>query len=709
MRQQLTNMANAKDNINPGLSAIALVIRAREGPRFVFHYPPHPSGKSAVREARFGTELDTEPIEPENEDCYYEDSDPEDSHVFIGQTFGKLNLSAETTAKGDTTSKKSNHVEVQEGPGHYMNKKGEDVAPWDHLWEFPTADLESILTPSRAFHKKKFALSLDPMNFITYPIHIREDGFWKKRKTKKSKKSKKEDGEAEARSKANGTSDDGDEGAMTMFNVVFMLNLPKEEADSRIMEIYDHVIKKFNKALNHAQASSNYVWKESEMILAMKDKAREERRPMSWLWSNILLKSTLAGAIRDVFDAISQSNIATLSLATTPPLDLSLQIPVPCFLTSFPSSSDRAMLGLPLTSTNAFIDEEGNEDPTFLNKHFALLLLNNEEKIIAEIQSDNSDLTAPLLECIRICKPTLSFLQVAQAHSVELSSLLVLAQHLIYWRRAIAIPPIHARDYYIVSPNCDSRQLPTASVAWKKAFPLAPSLPAYLAALSAAPRPYKSFSPSKNHRPTYVEMLAWAMRGGWVIPMYTYAWIIVWPEIIYEVTYQLKANAVEKAKKKASSSEHASSTDESGTDKFPVDPKDMTTEQAAEKARLERLARKASEEAAEFASEFAELPKPVATVNPSINNNPLWSQLKIAPLVIKDPHKVSHEESLYIAAYAKRFTDPKLKNCWSKFCGKYFNGSEALEMIALQEGMKRKETWSILLNFQEIILVTKHW
>jgi hypothetical protein len=38
------------------------------------------------------------------------------------------------------------------------------------------------------------------------------------------------------------------------------------------------VVKKFNKALNHAQASCDYVWKESEMILAMKERAREDRK-----------------------------------------------------------------------------------------------------------------------------------------------------------------------------------------------------------------------------------------------------------------------------------------------------------------------------------------------------------------------------------------------------------------------------------------------
>lgn len=433
---------------------------------------------------------------------------------------------------------------------------------------------------------------------------------------------------------------------------------------------------------------------------------------MSWLWNEIHLRSTLASAIRDVYEAISSNKIATLHLRTTPPLDLALQIPVPSFLTRLPTPTEPAMPGLLVTTANPLVADEGNEDQETLNKHFALLLLDDESKIIADIQAEDTEISAPLIECIRLCKPTLSFLQVAQSNSVELTSLLILAQHLIHYRRAIAIPPLHSREMYIVSPNCDSRKLPIASVAWKKVFPLAPSLPSFLAMLSAAPRPYKNFAPSKNHRPTYLDMLAWLIRGGWVTQLRTFAWILVWPELIYEVDYQLKADAIEKSKKGTKSSSGSSdspeSTDESGPDKNSDNDhtRTLTTEQVAENARLGRLADKAAKQAAEEAAAFAQMPVPAATDHISRNNA---EHLKaISPYIIKDPHKVSHEESLYITAIGKRIKDQKAKDCWQKFI-KYFNGYEALEMIALRENMKRKETWGILMQYQEHILVCKHW
>jgi len=139
------------------------------------------------------------------------------------------------------------------------------------------------------------------------------------------------------------------------------------------------------------------------------------------------------------------------------------------------------------------------------------------------------------------------------------------AQHFIFWRRAIAIPPLHARDIYILSPNCDLSRLPQAAARWARQFPLAPALPNFLADLSVAPRPYKIHCPSKAHRPLYMTMLAWLMRGGWVTQLCTFAYVVVWPEIIYEVEYALEAEAIAKARRAETQGGEPSSLDSTNT------------------------------------------------------------------------------------------------------------------------------------------------
>lgn len=300
------------------------------------------------------------------------------------------------------------------------------------------------------------------------------------------------------------------------------------------------------------------------------------------------------------------------------------------------------------------------------------------------------------------------------------------AQHFIFWRRAIAIPPLHARDTYIMSPNCDTRNLSRASLEWQKTFPLAPPLTNFLAELSYAPRSYKHYCPSKAHRPTYLAMLAWLMRGAWVTQLCTFAYVVVWPEIIYEVEHKLESDELRKAEDTSSlstsnplsssvldaadgKSEGGSSSGGSGSGGFGSGiaayiPSHI--EQTAEKARLERIAEKTQREAAEKATAHARKLPPMATDHPSTNEAPHLARMP--PHIIVDAKKATGKESLYLAAIGKRFKDPKVAKAWQAMW-KYFNGQTALERIALQEDMKRKEAWNLLTAMSEHLLCVRHW
>ena len=188
------------------------------------------------------------------------------------------------------------------------------------------------MTPSRSFNKKRFELGLDPLIYLGYPIFVREDGHWRKRKKEKTKKGeekkdnevdglfsaiKNEDdlsveGHALQATHANGqgnvesgliednqkeltkasnddieeatsTASEDDGKAMSMFHVVFIMNPPLLEHNVRIKEMFEYVVKKFSKALKYEQARSNWVWRQSEVILNRKERAKEDS-----LYSNFL-------------------------------------------------------------------------------------------------------------------------------------------------------------------------------------------------------------------------------------------------------------------------------------------------------------------------------------------------------------------------------------------------------------------------------------
>lgn len=270
---------------NACLVSVALVVRSRDGPRFVFHYPPRPDHNVNQQLPRFGTELDpTSCYASSDEDECSNCSDLEDGAFEIKRDFDRQ--TAATLGK-----RKPRPVDPWDGDDHYESEDGVQIVPWEHLGEFHTGELESILTPAAAYHKKPFQLSLDPLYFISCPIHIREDGRWRKKKKEKRTKHDLSDSmvladqgdsllpdDESPQTETTGPDEEADHGSMTMFNVVFIMNPPRLEAAERINDIYEHVAKKINKALKYAQAESNYVWKESELILSMKEKAREESK-----------------------------------------------------------------------------------------------------------------------------------------------------------------------------------------------------------------------------------------------------------------------------------------------------------------------------------------------------------------------------------------------------------------------------------------------
>ena len=113
--------------------------------------------------------------------------------------------------------------------------------------------------------------------------------------------------------------------------------------------------------------------------------------------------------MKEIYDAVSQNKIASLSLETVDSMvDHSVQIPVPFHVSDVPPEPDGDQCGLWLTTANSFIPDNEMEEPEYLDKNFALLLLADEKKIIAQLQGDPDGATVSMVEFVRHCKPTLS-------------------------------------------------------------------------------------------------------------------------------------------------------------------------------------------------------------------------------------------------------------------------------------------------------------
>jgi hypothetical protein len=308
---------------DPCLAAILLVVSSTHGPKFVWNYPANPKTDVANSRHVYGTELvemadsdtDEDGSSTEEEDLEFDIERSE-----LGRKVGRMKIRDD---KDDGSHKGGRHQRRTRNPedddddstDEAALNSGANDAPWEKVFGFPISGLESILTPAKWFNKKKFELNLDPLIFLSYPIHRRDDCNWKKKKPKKPRKRdipdddetptakamrEKIEGKPSAKTFSDGSetsgengrgtkrahpasdSDDGeDDNAMTMFNVVFVLNPPRTEHLRRVGDMYECVVKKFTKALKYAQAESDYVWRESKLICRMLEKAKEESMALS--------------------------------------------------------------------------------------------------------------------------------------------------------------------------------------------------------------------------------------------------------------------------------------------------------------------------------------------------------------------------------------------------------------------------------------------
>ena len=463
------------------------------------------------------------------------------------------------------------------------------------------------------------------------------------------------------------------------------------------------------------------------------------------LWPDIISASPLARSIAVIFDSISSSKIAHVNLGE---VDTSLQIPQEVSTWFLLTPLEPQVPGLWLT-TATLIDEDTD---TNLSPHAALLLLEDANTLIKEVEGDAKQLSGPLANYIRISGPTKSLKKISLATSTSLVDIQVLARHLIYWRRARAIPPLNPRDTYLVSPNADLRKLRAAIQDYANRFPTLPSMPEMLHKLSVAPRQYITLIPSKDHKAAYMEILAFLMRGGWVMQLRTFAWIRVTTDVKLAVVRQ------EKAKSELKDEQSATTGDKKGSrpttpglsaalgmstdavealtrlDTYPKEPKSERPKGSRSSSNSQTYSR---------ASVLSPLTS-TATQRSSGNEEDIQDEVKgdkgnknesnqdsarddtdrsskthvkddvddssLATSLILDPSKPSRLQSLWMDHIRESIADPELREVWPAWV-RYFDGRHALDEIAAREGLKRKRVVALLSVLKEmgVLLTIRHW
>lgn len=282
-------------------------------------------------------------------------------------------------------------------------------------------------------------------------------------------------------------------------------------------------------------------------------------------------------------------------------------------------------------------------------------------------------------------------------HNISLADIQLLARHLVYWRRARAIPPLHQRDTYIVSPNADMSKLEMASRLYEATFPTLPGLPKILSILSGTPRPYASLIPTKDHKEMYFLILAWLLRGGWVTQLRTFARI------------KVNSGVKERARSLMNARDLASETQISLKAPNGQSPEgDVASNRARN---ISDASHSSNRNNGQF--EYDEDDFETSLILRPQRASPLESRWieqiqKDMVRLYKPPHSLSEDEVR------------ELQEQWLNFT-KFFNGHDALEKIPVREGLKRKKVWNLLGKLgvfergvgdegkTKILVAVRHW
>ncbi|KAF8459016.1 nitrogen permease regulator of amino acid transport activity 3-domain-containing protein [Terfezia claveryi] len=625
---------------NASLVAVLLVTQSSAGPNLVFHYPPNPKIDNPAESSMWGVDNSDDErssnssVSTNSTDDELDNHGASDAETGVRKMLDQLELEtvrsesdrrSRSYAGGRHSSRRmrEDHEDDHEDDDEEDNDGAKPEAtgpPWENVFGFKTSFLASLLAPKASMCRTKFEMTIDDLVFLGYPVNIRSDGTWKKQRKRRKNRGihgqfggSGQEGEASERlndeqegadehkrteddeaagheaddedepgedQKSGGAEEDKDEWGdgigMSMFHVVFVMNPPQLEYHTRVHEMYTCVVKKFARALKLEQARTDYVRKEMELILKMKDKAIHDDMSFHDLWQHTLASSNLASAIASVYTAISASKLAHVYINDS--IDLSLQLPMISETSVLPSLYEPHIPGLFLTTANTF-DQDDTEGDS-MTRNFTLLFLDEKENIEREIEkeidkeimAEPTNANSNLLYFVQHCKPTLSFAQIASQAGLPIAEVQVLARHLIYWRRARAIPPINLRDYYIVSPNADMRKLSAQIPIYSRKFPTLPSLPKMLSSLSSRPRPFSSLIPSRDHRRAYLDILAWLLCHGWVTQLRTFGLLKIPKEIKLKVAKEQAMLEQQKQQKQAA---------EDYEDSFILEPQQASSEESA--------------------------------------------------------------------------------------------------------------------------------
>ncbi|KAG2018149.1 hypothetical protein CC2G_007599 [Coprinopsis cinerea AmutBmut pab1-1] len=581
------------------LAAIILITTSAKGANLVFRWPPNPVASPRLCRPK------------------------PDSDVFIAQIDNPWRASGFTvptkgnnpnpTATGASSPKRddkdyANDPEYAwERPSTQRVSFGKDddnsiyVREYDNLFGYSGEFLASLLCPQSNKCHQKFELIVDDLAFLGHPVAANERGEWEFRpeptkgsvRGREGKEKKAKEGEGSGKSKSPNPAsalapENGKEGVasstttttaavkpkkpswMQKFQLAFVLDLPdpSSSASGNVLKyfdiIYEQVVFTFTAVLFQEQVLSNFVEAECDVLIPMKESFAEQGQPYKEFVNQALQASSIASAMKCVYEAIKTRSIAYVTLNNIP---IELQLP-PYLDTLLHNDSELD----PDSIERPDDEEQQNWGPELsfgwrlpaLAPWKSLLLLDGSDELEDPIASlrgphvsvEDRALAEGLIRFLETASITLSLADMASLLDWDLESQVYpVVRWLVQHRRAKIVDIVNPGLKTIFAlPSKFPASLSTLSHQFNQQFnhPAIPSLPRILAAIS-----YSLAQQSNNHFfaavvqrkeliPMYHDVVLWMLKRELLITLHLRIRIVVTPEIKQRVWRRRQRELVRK-------------------------------------------------------------------------------------------------------------------------------------------------------------------
>ncbi|KZT29711.1 hypothetical protein NEOLEDRAFT_1055266 [Neolentinus lepideus HHB14362 ss-1] len=439
---------------------------------------------------------------------------------------------------------------------------------YDDLLGYSAEFLAGILCPQRSLCHQKFELIVDDLAFIGHPVCTEDDGVWRFKPEPKLKISSRgrdtrmKDASPMVNSPASsprvGPIQDeqvsGESSWLQTFHFVIVLDLPdpSSSASGNVLKyfdiIYEQIAFAVTAVLFQQQVTVNFVEKECDTLGSLKDEYNAKGEPYTKYMRDALEISSIAPAMRAVFEAIKSSSIAQITIDSIP-----LELQLPPYLDRLLHSQEEADLDY-IDRDDEEVEGSWGKDMSFawrlpsLSPWKALLLLGEDNPGLdfygnlrgPHQSSEERKLAQSLMKFLDLASIRLQLADMAIELDWDLESQVYpVVRWLVYHRRAKIVDVIHEglKTVFTVSSHFKT-PLPMLSQEFSAQFPQSiPPLPIILSLVSGSTYQqtdntfFAAVVRNKELVPAYHDVVEWMLKKELLVTMHLRIRVVATPAL----------------------------------------------------------------------------------------------------------------------------------------------------------------------------------